>query len=234
MSREIRITVADDEVFERMRRRKEALDLSWEEALRRGLTDGTTAHESGGTPSPFDEDFKEQLRDRIRAGIAEDTHHPTHEPTTSIDATTVRNLVTDHLEQALTGIVPPEPTDHGPGLDAELDALEDAEDAILTFPTIEDDRAVVPLRVNLTTGGDGLEVDVVAVRRGKDTEDRNVFAAAHREQLTKAMATGATATLSFRDGAETYDVIPSLSWGRTPDGDPTVVDVTIEDVRLED
>jgi|GEM_PF-982189 len=37
MAREVRITIDDDEVFERMKARKGALDLSWEEVLHRGL-----------------------------------------------------------------------------------------------------------------------------------------------------------------------------------------------------
>ena len=72
MSREIRITIEDDEVFERMRYRKDELDLSWEEVLRRGLTEVTDIprppgasnrhpsphehadpHRSPGSPSPF-------------------------------------------------------------------------------------------------------------------------------------------------------------------------------------
>jgi len=237
MSREIRITIADDEVFERMRHRKETLDISWEEALRRGLD--TEADATRGTaPTPFDDDFREQLRDRIRSSVREDSRGAPSNATPAkdrgpvIDGDAIRDMVTAHIEHAL-----PDFTTSGPAaspLDAELDALADAEDAVLSFPAVEGEHATVPLRVNLTTGGDGLDVEVVAVRRGKDTDHRNVFDPDDREQLTTALATGTPATLAFQGGAETYDVIPSLSWGRTSEGHPTVVEVTIEAVRLED
>lgn len=237
MSREIRITIADDEVFERMRHRKDALDLSWEEALRRGLTESTDPDPTPDPPlNPFDDDFKQQLKARIRNDItaASPDHNPPDTDTTAgssnhlIDRDAIRRVVADHLDYA----IPPGPQSDAP-LDAELDALEDAEDARLEFPFLDDDHAAVPLRVNLTTDGDGLDVTVVAVRRGKATADDNTFRADHREQITTALATGTHATLSFQHGTETYAVTPSLSWGRTSDGHPTVVDVTIDAVHLD-
>ena len=52
MAREVRITIDDDEVFERMKARKGALDLSWEEVLHRGLREIPGEHPGeSGTPS---------------------------------------------------------------------------------------------------------------------------------------------------------------------------------------
>lgn len=48
MARAIRIPIDDDEVFERMKARKQALDLTWEEVLHRGLRE--TPDEQGGEP----------------------------------------------------------------------------------------------------------------------------------------------------------------------------------------
>jgi len=50
MAREVRITIDDDEVFERMKARKGALDLSWEEVLHRGLREVPGEHP--GEPGP--------------------------------------------------------------------------------------------------------------------------------------------------------------------------------------
>lgn len=240
MSREIRITVGDDEVFERMRRRKDRLDLSWEEALRRGLSeDGADATRTEANLDPFDENFGEQLRERIRSRArtdpdpeevrnrarSTDTGRRGFDP---FDPDDIGTFVRDQIQAAVSGT----PTG-GDSLDSELDELAEAEDAMLTFPFLEEFDAAVPLRVTLRTTGDGLDVEVVTVRQGADTAARNRFPGDSRQRVAAALAEGETATLSLQDGAETYPVVPSLSWDRTEDGTPTVGEVTVEEVVLE-
>ncbi len=233
MSREIRISIDDDEVFERLKRRKRELDLSWEEALRRGLGrkrepswQGTPPrsprppHSSHSTharrgrdrdernhsdrPSPFDPDFGDHLRQDIERSVQQ-----------SVTA----------AEKSVRAV--------REGLDAEIDRLEDAEDAVLSFPFLDDEQARVPLRVNLETSADGLAVEVVAVRRGRDTADSNRFPDDGRVRVNQQLASSETARLELQDGAESYAVVPSLSWGRADDGTPTVTDVEISDVRFD-
>ncbi|GAA0248887.1 hypothetical protein ACFFQF_07325 [Haladaptatus pallidirubidus] len=118
------------------------------------------------------------------------------------------------------------------GLDVEINQLEDAEDAMLSFPFLDDEQARVPLRVNLESSADGLSVEVVAVRRGKDTATSNRFADDQRAQVNRRLAQGETVRLELQNGTETYDVIPALSWGRADDGTPTVTDVSVTDVQF--
>lgn len=249
MSRQVRISIDDDEVFERLKRRKDALDLSWEDALRRGLRDsaepprgpktpqepretpgrsGRATGEGGGqrgqaeNPSPFDSDFGEQIAQRVLASVSE----------------SVSGAVGGH-----GGGSAPRGTGGsgagsagGPGsggapLDEEIDRLEDAEDAVLVLGDSEGER--VPLRVTLHTSPDGLDVDVVAVRSGKGTEELNQFADGSRAEVARRFARGDTATLELAAG-ETYDVRGELSWAPGPEGTPTVTDVTIRDVVFED
>lgn len=283
MSREIRITVADDEVFERMRRRKDALDLSWEEALRRGLDDGghTAGRRDGGPDrlDPFDEDFRERLRERVgrevrggagaggggggeradeAAGARDGTdRHRERAGSTGgtgqgrgfdpFDPESVAAFARRQARQAMRAApgvavcseAPGPGPGHAPGpdgpgetLDAELDRLAEAEDAALTFPFLDAPGAAVPLRVTLETTGEGLAVEVVAVRSGKGTADSNRFPDDARQRVATALADGATARLTLQDGAEAYDVVPRLSWGRDDDGTPTVTEVGIERVVL--
>lgn len=288
MSREIRITVADDEVFERMRRQKDALDLSWEEVLRRGLDDGghTAGRRDGGADrlDPFDEDFRERLRERVgrevRAGAgsggsddradegagAQEGTDRRRETTGQdkakgqrrgfdpFDPESVAAFARRQAKQAMRA-APGVSVNAGPGpgpgpgagsgtgtgtgpdgqsetLDAELDRLAEAEDAALTFPFLDVSGASVPLRVTLETTGEGLAVEVVAVRSGKGTADSNRFPDDARQRVATALADGATARLTLQDGAEAYDVVPHLSWGRDDDGTPTVTEVGIERVVL--
>ncbi|MFB6111226.1 MAG: hypothetical protein ABEJ35_01690 [Halobacteriaceae archaeon] len=255
MSREIRITVDDDEVFERMRRQKEALDLSWEEALRRGLQDEGHPEGSHEGLDPFADDFRDQLRDRIHR--ATDTTSSSG-PTGSRDGDTASARAPERPDPSRSNFDPfdpdsiaafarkqaraaldataaglSSPPNSESSLDSELDRLADAEDATLTFPFIEADGARVPLRVSLRTTGSGLEIDVVAVRQGKGTDEVNRFPGDTRQRVAAAMSEDATATVSLQDGAERYDVVPRLSWGRTDDGTPTVTDVEIERVALD-
>jgi hypothetical protein len=251
MSRDIRISIDDDEVFERLKRRKRELDLSWEEALRRGLerghgghwdsrgkhpharsprgmsppsrrdfrkrghgrSRGHTRHDSrdSGYPSPFDPDFGDRLRREIEESVQESMQ--------SVEESM-------HAVGESVGAV-------GEGLETEIDRLEDAEDAVLSFPFLTDDRARVPLRVNLKTSADGLTVEVVAVRRGKSTGETNQFAADQRAEINRWLAGGKSVRLELQNGTEGYDVVPALSWSRADDGTPTVVDVEIADVRFD-
>lgn len=122
------------------------------------------------------------------------------------------------------------PSGGGAGLSAEMETLENAEDAVLRFPFLDDDPGnTVPLRVNLETSADGLAVEVVTIRAGP--ADRNAFDASARPQIASALASGETAVLSVADGVEEYDVVPELSW-RAEDGTPTVTEVAIAEVSL--
>lgn len=243
MSRDIRISIDDDEVFERLKRRKRELDLSWEEALRRGLERGHHVSREGserrgrsqrsprsertprassrrdarkrgrdeGYPSPFDPDFGDRLRREIEDSVRQSMH--------SVEESM-------HAVGESVGAV-------GEGLGSEIDRLEDAEDAVLSFPFLTDENAQVPLRVNLRTSADGLSVEVVAVRRGKDTATTNRFIDDQRAEINRWLAEGKTARLELQNGSEAYDVVPSLSWSRADDGTPTVTEVEIAAVRFD-
>lgn len=249
MSRQVRISIDDDEVFERLKRRKDALDLSWEDALRRGLRDSAepprgpkTAQEPretperGGraagdgdsqrgqaeTPSPFDSDFGEQIAQRVLASVSESVSGATGGRGSAGGASGGGGAGAGGTGGS-----------SGPGtpLDEEIDRLEDAEDAVLVLGDSEGER--VPLRVTLHTGPDGLDVEVVAVRSGKGTEEMNQFADGARADVAKRFARGDTATLEMAAG-ETYDVRGELSWAPGPEGTPTVTDVAIREVVFED
>lgn len=222
MTREIRVTVDDDEVFERMKRRKRELDLSWEEVLRRGLQRGGGRLAARGAEgegveisfgpgageglNPFADDFQQRLKRQI----------------------------VDSVQESVPGYAPEEGAGPDPDpLDEEIDRLEEAEDATLAFPFLDDDPGNrVPLRVNLRTSAEGLDVEVVAVRRGKAVSGTNRFAADARQTVVERLARGESAHLRLRGGAETYEVAPVLSWARDEDGRPTVVDVEIDAVRV--
>ncbi|WP_435360733.1 hypothetical protein [Haloarchaeobius sp. DFWS5] len=287
MSREIRISIDDDEVFERMKRRKEELDLSWEETLRRGLGEGPAGgpnahaphmppqpphrrpptpprppsfsppnrpphdargphdpedphdshtreshghHADGGSTSrrgghddrpwddefdPFDPDFQRRLQEHIQSSVQE-------------GLAGVGSAMA-HVERMTSG------------LDDEIDRLSDAEDAVLAFDVLEgesddvdDASRQVPLRVNLTTSAEGLGVEVVAIRHGKGTEGMNRFGPSDRATVARHLAGSGTASLRLQNGAESYDVVPRLVWGRAPDGTPTVTDVTVTAVSFDD
>ena len=242
MSREIRITIDDDEVFERMRHRKDELDLSWEEVLRRGLAQsddrGTGRHERHGHAG-----HRGPTGPTGPAGRG--PHHTGPDPDefrsserssggwNPFDPDFGRKL-SEHITRSVQGSVP-FGDDFGQGsLEAEIGQLEDAEDAVLAFPFLADDPSnQVPLRVNLRTSSEGLDVEVVAVRRGKDVAAMNRFGADGRSTITKKLAVGEPAALRLRDGAEEYAVFPSLSWSRDSDGRPTVAEIEIESVDIE-
>ncbi|MEZ3145027.1 hypothetical protein [Halobaculum sp. MBLA0143] len=235
MAREIRVTVDDDEVFERMRERKQALDLSWEEVLHRGLSDESRAD------LDLDEQIERHVGQRIRnslesafGGLPE---QPPDGPAPGGNAPDPPGGV-DPAGTATPG--DPTPGAGGPApsapteLDETVERLESAEDALLTFPFLDDDpRNTVPLRVDLETSADGLSVEVVAVRTGRSVADRNRFERGARQSVAESFATGETARLTLGDGAESYAVVPELAW-RTAEGDPTVAEVTIREVVFGD
>jgi hypothetical protein len=224
MAREIRITVGDDEVFERMKRRKEELDLSWEEVLKRGL-EGRGARESvnidlGGLGS-FG--VREEYPQWPEHGPG-----PGRSPAPEFGERLAREIES-RVQRSLGSAFGVEP-------DAKFGGFEDlseAEDAVLAFEFIDDPAAVVPLRVNLTTSVDGLDVDVVAVRSGKSARDMNRFPNDARQRVAEHLAGGGTATLRV-GGAESYRVRPRLSWTRTAEGEPSVSEVDIADVVFDD
>lgn len=236
MTREVRITIEDDEVFERMKRRKRELDLSWEDVLHRGLQrpddrapSGSSVgpREMGPTPGPsFD-------RGGSRAEAAWDRPGDRWDRFAEGVEDQVQRKVYDALRSTFgaAGIDVPEPPG---GLDREMADLSAAEDAVLAFGFLDADPAYqVPLRVNLETSAEGLLVDVVAVRQGKTVREMNTFDARSRQAVTTRLAEGTPAVLRFEDGAEDYAVEPVLRWGRDDAGRPTVTEVSIEAVRLD-
>lgn len=241
MSREVRITIDDDEVFERMKRRKRELDLSWEDVLHRGLrrmperspNDGGFERSGSG---PAGESAVGGRSSRTwsqgtdRGGPNED---PWDRFADSVEAQ-VQNKVYNALRDTFgaAGIdVPSSPTEAG--LDHEMAHLSNAEDAVLGFEFLPDEPAYqVPLRVNLETSAGGLAVEVVAVREGKSVRDMNHFDPQTRRAVTTSLAKGRPAVLRFDDGAEDYPVEPVLIWGRDEAGRPAVTEVRIEAVRL--
>jgi hypothetical protein len=251
MSRQVRITIDDDEVFERLKRRKEALDLSWEDALRRGLRDSpepprASPADGPGTSRQSEPRPRGEASDRAgrrtggqasgsggpgrRRGAGE---HGSGGPGPGDGAPFGRDLgeyIAREVREAVPGTPPG--TAAGPPLDDEIDRLEEAEDAVLALGDGEAER--VPLRVALHTGPGGLEVDVVAVRSGKGTEGMNRFADGARADVARRFASGETVGLELHGGEETYDVRPELTWARGPDGAPTVTDVAVREVVFED
>jgi hypothetical protein len=238
MAREIRISVDDDEVFERMKHRKQLLDLSWEEVLHRGLRETDTPRGPGRGAEFWDDRYDDGPDGRARSqrgsvgGIEWERHNPDMWDTLgdSLEQQ-IQRRVYETLQSSF-GAAGIDISDR-PGMGAEMEELASAEDAVLTFDGLPDDEAYeVPLRVDMQTGPDALIIDVVAVREGKSVRDANRFETDARKRINTALARGGTATLSF-DGAEQYEVRPVLSWGRTSTGTPRVADVDIVEVVLD-
>ncbi|WP_331233062.1 hypothetical protein [Natronorarus salvus] len=214
MTREIRISIDDDEVFERMRARKNELDLSWEEVLHRGLRRSRGGYGvgagTGGRWSAPEADLADELQREIRQKVA--------------------NSI-----RASVGGLGPEPTGWEDDLDEEMSALSAAEDAVVVFEGSEDDPSCqIPLRVSLRTDRNGLAVEVVAIRRGRGVEGMNAFPPEARRRIVESLARGETATLRIEEGIEEYPIVPRLAWSRDEAGRPTVVEVSVEDVSFDD
>ncbi|MFC5972183.1 hypothetical protein ACFPYI_12655 [Halomarina salina] len=277
MSRQIRISIEDDEVFERLKRRKDALDLSWEDVLRRGLRDSSEPPRGPNRPTPPNRtDRANRSRDseegRDDHGSRRGPRHPhggyrgrshahgshrsrgrrhgrehtrdevhahhAHSPFAPEFGERLAENIRSSLESALGGGATVGSSGESPlfgamgSIDDEIDRLEEAEDAVLVLG--EDRAASVPLRVELHIGADGMDVDVVAVRTGKDTGEMNRFGDGARAVVAKRLARGDTARLELADGDETYDVRPDLTWARGPDGVPVVADAAIRSVVFDE
>lgn len=219
MAREIRVTVDDDEVFERMKRRKRELDLSWREVLHRGLWGGDDSGRGRGHPGgPGDplEDLGDRLERQIENRVEESIRAGFGAGGSRADPS-------------------PGPGGTSPGFEDEMETLANAEDAVLRFPFLEDRPEFrVPLRVAVETRSGGMAVDVVTVRTGKSVEGTNAFDRGTRKEVAAEFAGGALAVLELESGVEEYRVAPVLSWSRDDRGDPVVSDVAIDEVVFGD
>ena len=239
MAREIRVTIDDDEVFERMRARKRELDLSWEEVIHRGLRE----RERGDIGERVERKIRQRVADSLEQSLGLDarsgddggrTRAPGGGPTPGGRSEPDVGDVDPMSSHDPAARSPPEPPESpAGGLSAEVASLSNAEDAELRFPFLPAKPGNrVPLRVRLETTADGLEVTVVAVRTGKSVASMNAFDRGARKEIAAALADGEAATLSLADGAETYRVVPALSWQATDDG-PTVTEAAIREVRFD-
>jgi len=260
MAREVRITVDDDEVFERMKARKQELDLSWEDVLHRGLREvpaerrdepGTpggdprspgqhTAGPGESTRGPEGDHFEEHWRQHrsharhSRRGTDSDEAGPGgREDSVGALVEGIKAQVHDQVRESLQASIESVET-AGSDLDRQMTELEQAEDAVLGFESaVSDERRYrVPLRVRLEASREGMDVTVVAVREGKSVTDMNRFDSESRRAVNVHLASGGTATLSF-GGGEDYDVAPVLAWSHGDGGAPTVTSVRIEEVVLD-
>lgn len=250
MAREVRITIDDDEVFERMKARKRQLDLSWEEVLKRGLRDPTGGTGQDGPAEPGGEsggaDFVGWSPETGWQGMSSEWGAQRHGDADLDDVVdefkeSIRGQVRDSLRASMAAMEDPHPASQPGGgaerggLDREMTELERAEDAVLRFDGVTDEapRYEVPLRVRLETSRDGMDVEVVAVREGKSVSEMNRFDRETRRAVNEHLARGGTATLAF-EGAERYEVGPVCSWSRDDAGHPTVTAVDIEEVLFDD
>ncbi|WP_415380892.1 hypothetical protein [Halosimplex sp. TS25] len=247
MAREVRITIDDDEVFERMKARKRELDLSWEEVLHRGLREVPEErpgepHQPGTAPGPEGSHRAEDDR-RGRRGhdVSVELGAGPSDPgpggsDDSIGAVVeeIKGQVHDQVRESLRASMESVET-AGADLEREMTELERAEDAVLRFDDVtgDDPRYQVPLRVRLETSRGGLDFEVVAVRGGKSVSGMNRFDRETRQAINEHLARGGTATLSF-DGEEAYEVGPAIAWRRDDDGAPIVSDVGIPEVLVDD
>jgi hypothetical protein len=219
MAREVRITINDDEVFERMKRMKKELDLSWKEVLHRGLQidDGSPPPGQGSSAqggqdygqAPIEEDFEDRIERHVKERIG---------------ASLENALGIDTHEQSSPGR-------SSYDYEQEVESLENAEDATLVFPFLDDEPGYqVPLRVALEMRAGEVDVEVVTVRQGKSVTDMNSFDRGARHRIAEELATGSSVRLKLGGGVEAYDVTPVLTWSRDSQGDPIVDEVEIEDV----
>lgn len=236
MAREVRITIDDDELFERMKERKRALDLSWEEVLHRGLR----PPEADEGRSRDRADFEAAKTDLKRAiielaadrAIPEDhlgtrrdnTEGPVLDP---FEPDSIGNFVADTVQRSTAFLGEAE-------WDEDLDRVTDAEDAALVFPFLGHEGEIpsnqIPLRVRLDVSGTGLDIEVVTIRRGKDTAQMNAFDPQIRQAVIEGIAGGQLADLQLESGSESYSVVPVIGWSRGGDGRPHADEVIIEEV----
>lgn len=241
MTREVRITIDDDELFERMKRRKQALDLSWEEVLHRGLrpVDHERRNRGKGTehtdPRQEVAAAKQELKDalaeleevRRERGRKDTTEGRAFDP---FDPTSIEKFVSNTVRKS-TGWL------HEADWEEEIERVTDAEDAVLVFPFLDDEARdsanQVPLRVQLVVSGDGLDIEVVTVRTGKGVAHMNEFDRGVRQRLIRGLATDGLAILQLEEEVEEYPVVPQLSWSRNDRGNPIVDSVDIQEVILD-
>jgi len=228
MTREVRITIDDDEVFERMKARKRDLDLSWEEVLHRGLRERESPPKPPEPPEPPEppdppdipslfggdggggDERDESDRGRERRH-GRDRRRGRREPEGIGDV--VDQFRSQLREQVQESVRESMESSFGTDLDREVSELEAAEDAVLRFQFLDDEQAAyrVPLRVDLQTSRAGLDVDVVAVRQGKSVRDLNRFDRAARRTVNERLARGDAATLEFEAAAGENSAEPSLA-----------------------
>lgn len=234
MAREIRISIDDDEVFERMKRRKSELGLTWHEVLQRGLrVEGTQARADSGATTDTDTGYSGRPGE---SGDVMDDIGDTIERE-------VKQRVYESLSNSLNITVPDShPVDSSETWspedsfsdDESMETLESAEDGQLVFPFLDDDSAyTVPLRVTVEMETGGIDVEVVAVRQSKSVAEMNTFDRGARREIAEALATGSPVRLVLEPDVEEYQVTPKLHWSRS-DGAPTVTDVEIDQVVFDD
>lgn len=245
MVREVRITIDDDELFERMKDRKQALDLSWEDVLHRGLRppdvtpgDPGPRAEGGSGIAAAKEELKRAIRDLEgerrdpRRGYDDAQGRPEADERgfNPFDAASIERFVADTIRESTSFL------DHG-GWDEDLDRVTEGEDAVLRFPFLGDAASEpsnqIPIRVTLDVSGAGLDIDVVTIRRGKDVSGMNAFDPAIRQAVIEGIASGEQATLALATTAESYVVIPDIRWSTTDEGRPYADTVAIDGVVLD-
>lgn len=238
MAREIRITIDDDELFERMKARKQALELSWEDVLYRGLRPPET-EDVDPRRDPRDDlstaktDLKQAIRDIAKEKSRSHTasRGGGHEGFDPFEPESIERFVSDTVRKSTSWLGEMD-------WDEDLDRVTDAEDAVMTFsflgPDAENPTNQIPLRVRLDVSGSGLDVEVVTVRRGKGSADMNAFDPGVRQAVIEGIASGETAMLELATGEETYRVVPLIGWTRGDDGRPQADEVAIDEVVFGD
>ena len=253
MAREVRISIDDDEVFERMKARKRDLDLSWEEVLHRGLREDPVERGEDAPGGAAGAGASISAGQSGHAGPADSVGHARHNPEfgpgderVGVDVSydpgdsisgmveEIKGQVQDQVRESLRASMESVEA-AGADLEREMDELANAEDAVLRFPEAagDDPRYEIPLRVRLETSRGGMDVTVVTVREGKSAAGSNRFDREIRRAVNEHLARGGTASLAFEGGLESYEVAPVLEWRHGDDGAPTVTAVDVEEVLFD-